>query len=144
MGICKSTNKKEVFEQQPKNKENFIEQYIPEGRIPPKTIEKEKQINQQSKLFICKINQFKNVGTGFLCKIPCSEFPDENNTFNLLPVLITNKKTINKDELLNKKKIEITFDKDKEERTLFIIPERKIYSSDKYDITIIEIFPQKG
>ena len=105
-------------------------------KIEPKPKEKENKINEQSKLSICKVfGNGKKVGTGFLCKIP---YESEN-----FPVLITNKNIINKDELLSKNKIEITFNNDREERVIDIISERKIFSSKKYDITIIQIIPEK-
>ena len=69
-----------------------------------------------------------------------NSLPDE---FKYLPVLITNNNIINKDTLLNQKKIEITLDSDKVEKTISIISERKIYSSNRYDITFIEIFPKE-
>ena len=139
MGICDNlkTNDQEKFNPnnkvvQPKNL-NILEQAIPKGIIPPLPKEKEEKITKQLEIYICKINLY---GTGFLCNIP---FPDE---FNYLPVLITNKNIINKDELLDKKKIEITFDNDRVEKIINITNERRIYSSTKNDITFIEIFPE--
>ena len=93
------------------------------------------KIMKQLNLSICKINQFKKNGTGFFCII--------SNTNNINYVLITNKSIISKNELLDKKQIEITFDNDREERIIYITSERKIYSNEKQDITIIEIFPEK-
>ena len=88
------------------------------------------------KKFICKIILNNKYGTGFICKIP---YP---NQFIFLPVLITNKSVINTDELQRFKMLDITFDNDKEEKIINITPERKIYSSQKYDITFIEIIPK--
>ena len=102
------------------------------------SLDKSEKISKQSELYICKI-KYENgkFGTGFLCKIP---FPNENY---YLPVLMTNEHVFNKDEIeKNKKKLIITFDNDKIEKTINITPERKIYISKDYDITIIEIFPE--
>ena len=112
-------------------KQNFIA-----GRAAPSSIEKEVIINEQMKKFICKIILNNKYGTGFICKIP---YP---NQFIFLPVLITNKSIINTDELQRFKMLDITFDNDKEEKIINITPERKIYSSQKYDITFIEIIPE--
>ena len=112
-------------------KQNFIT-----GRPAPSSIEKEVIINEQMKKFICKIILNNKYGTGFICKIP---YP---NQFIFLPVLITNKSIINTDELQRFKMLDITFDNDKEEKIINITPERKIYSSQKYDITFIEIIPE--
>ena len=95
-----------------------------------------KKIMKQLNLSICKINQFKKNGTGFFCRIS-----NTNNKENVY-VLITNKSIISKNELLDNRQIEITFDNDNEERIIYITSERKIYSDEKLDITFIEIFPE--
>ena len=77
---------------------DIIKQDIPDGKIKPIESEREEKIIKQLKIYICKINECQGHRTGFFCKIP---FPDE---FNYLPVLITNKNIINKEELLIKKK----------------------------------------
>ena len=94
-----------------------------------------KIINSQLELSVCKIYINENErGTGFLCKIP---FPDE---FKLLPVLITNNHVINEEYFQKNKIIKISFDDDKINKLLEIVPERKFYSNKTYDISIIEIF----
>ena len=117
-------------------KKNVIEQDAILGKVLPISSGKEEAINNQMKFSICKINENEKYGTGFFCKIP---FPNE---FTLLPVLITNKSLINEDYLLKIRKIDIIFDNDKEERTIYISSERKIYSCKNYDIIFIEIFPK--
>ena len=125
MGCC------DVQRKFPKIKnENIIE-----GKVPPVDIVKNERIKIQLKYCICKINEFQNVGIGFLCKLP---YP---NIWEYLPVLITNKNIINADKILNTK-IDITFDEDKIEREIYITQKRKIFSSKKYNITILEIFPK--
>ena len=139
MGICFSPNEKNEYQNhiiESQRKGNIIEQIILEGKIPPLLKDKEEKINKQLEMCVCKIILFTKFGTGFLCKIP---YPDE---FSYLPVLITNKSIITKNELLDKIKITITFDNDRVERIINITSERKIYTSIEYDITIIEIFPK--
>ena len=136
MGFCESLNNSYS---QPENingspKQNINEKNI-KGKVCPVDIVKNERIKIQLRNCICKINEFQNVGTGFLCKIP---YP---NGWKYLPVLITNKNIINADKILNKK-IDIIFDDDKVEKEITITQNRKIYSSKKYNITIIEIFPQ--
>ena len=95
-------------------------------------------INSQFKQSVCKIYINENeCGTGFLCKIP---FPDE---FILLPALITNNHIINEEYLNKNKKIKISFDEGKIIKFLKIIPERKFFSKETYDISIIQIIPNK-
>ena len=97
-----------------------------------------KKIDSQLEKSICKINIEEDIfGTGFLCKIP---YPDE---FKLLPVLITNNHVINKDYYFGNKTIKISFNDDKNIKLLDIVPERQFYTNEIYDITIIEIFPNK-
>ena len=115
----------------------IIEQDAIAGKVLPISSGKEEEINNQMKNSICKIYANEKYGTAFLCKIP---FPDE---FSFLPVLIANKSLINEDYLLTKRKIDIIFDNDKEERTIIISSERKIYSCKNYDIIFIEIFPKE-
>lgn len=99
----------------------------------------DKQNYRQSirKIFFKVYDSKGNKGSGFLCKIP---FPDE---FHLLPVLITNNHVLNEEELTKNIKIKISFYDDKITKIINIFPERKIYTSVKYDISIIEIFPEK-
>ena len=103
------------------------------------SIEQSEKIAKQSKIYICKVFNKKKVGTGFLCKIP---FPDE---FNYLHVLMTNYHVINQQELLNEKKLQIKFEIEANKKIVKINPERKIYSlySTRYDLTIIEIYPEE-
>ena len=94
------------------------------------------KIDTQLEQNICKVYVNQNIiGTGFLCKIP---YPDE---FKLLPVLITNNHVLNQEFYMNNKEIKISFDDDKIIQLINIIPERKFYTSEKYDVTIIEILP---
>ena len=88
------------------------------------------QLNQS----ICKIYENKtNFSIGFLCKIP---YPNESK---LLPVLITNYHI--RENFLNNKEIEISFDDDKVIKKIYINSERKYYYSKIYDVSIMEIYP---
>ena len=95
-----------------------------------------KKIIAQMERNICKINIGKNQGTGFFCKIP---FPTEEK---MLPVLMTNNHVINED-LLNQANAKIELDiKEEDEVKIINLNNRKKYTNEEYDITIIEIKPQ--
>ena len=94
-------------------------------------------INQQIEKCLCKlINNnkiYKEVGTGFLCKIP---FPD---SLNLLPVLITNNHVLDEEDILPNKEIEFALNDDKKKIKILINESRKTYTNEDFDTTIIEI-----
>ena len=91
------------------------------------------KIMEQMVKNICKIKIGKEQGTGFFCKIP---FPDRNN---MLSVFITNNHIIN-EELLYKKNEKIKIDIFEETEIKEIdLNNRKKYTNEEYDITIIEI-----
>ena len=116
----------------------YYEEKILIGQMKPVSREAYKIIDNQMEKYICKIYGInENIGTGFFCKIP---FPDE---FKLIPVLITNNHILNENEILNDRIIKISLDDDKIKKEIKIFPERKKYTSIKYDTTIIEIFPDK-
>ena len=98
--------------------------------------EQSEKVTRQLKQYICKIIIGQKLGTGFLCKIP---FPYESNC---LPVLMTNHHVINKEKLLENKKLDISFNNDQIKKIINISSERKIYSNKKYDLTIIEIYQE--
>ena len=88
---------------------------------------------------ICKI--FCNDGrieTGFFCIIPL------DNLNNNLRVLMTNNHIIGENELNSDIKIKLTLNNDKEVKEIVLDKERRKYTSDKYDITIIEIKDNDG
>ena len=89
-------------------------------------------INHQMKNSICKI-QCNGYGTGFFCYISIS------NDFQLLPVLITNYQVLKKNDIKQGKKIKLSIFNNCKFITIYIDEKRKIYISEKYDITIIEI-----
>ena len=119
-------------------KKLYYEEKILKGQMKPVSRDAYKIIDNQMDKFICKIYGInEKVGTGFFCKIP---FPDE---FKLIPVLITNNHILNENEILNDRIIKISLDDDKIKKDIKKYPERKSYTSSKYDTTIIEIFPDK-
>ena len=95
--------------------------------------ESSKKIIEQMEKNICKINIGQIQGTGFFCKIP---FPDKKN---MLPVLITNNHIINR-YILNDENLKVTIDIKEELELLELdLNDRKKYTNEEYDITIIEI-----
>ena len=97
------------------------------------TYECTKTIINQMENCICKLKIGNEQGTGFFCKIP---FP---NREKMLPVFITNNHLINQD-LLNEKnaKVSIKIKSEKNVKELSLI-NKKYYTNEKYDTTIIEI-----
>lgn len=91
---------------------------------------------QQVNECICEITNNKDkTGNGFLCQIP---FPDQ---FNLLPVLISSSHFLIPEQIRNTTLI-LDFGFPNPKKHVFINNFRKLYSSQKYDITIIEIIPE--
>ena len=90
----------------------------------------EKIINQMND-GICRIYNNNRNSTGFFVKIPYKT--------NKLPVLITNSHVINKYDILNKNIISIYINNDKSLKKIKLDNNRKIYTNEKYDSTIIEI-----
>ena len=108
-------------------KEKILENY-------PKfvTIEKTKTILDQLQNCICKIKNMNGKGTGFFCTIPSKK----------ISVLMTNYHLID-EKILKKNNIYVSLNDDKAKVNIMIDDNRKIYSSEKYDTTIIEIKPEK-
>ena len=89
---------------------------------------------KQKKKCICKIETGNGHGTGFLCKIPFG------NKKNLLPVLITNNHVINEDYIDNVRAI--FFTREIDSSIIYCLSfdiQRRFYSNEEYDFTIIEI-----
>ena len=84
---------------------------------------------------ICKIKVANKVGTGFFLKLP---FPD---SFNLLPVLITNNHILNENDLSKSKIIEFSINNEEKIFKIYIDDSRRIITNDIKDFTIIEIKP---
>ena len=93
----------------------------------------EKILNQMNKC-VCKIYN-KGEGTGFFTKIPFNNI--------LLPVLITNNHVLNQNAIKNNNIIILSLNYDKKKKTIKIDDDRKTYTNEELDITIIEIKPNK-
>ena len=93
------------------------------------------KIKEQMETCIFKIfvTNLGSIGTGFFCLIP---FQNKN-----LPVMITNNHVLNEETL--KKEQFIPIELNNLNIRIQINDNRKIYTNKKYDITIIEIIPEK-
>ena len=109
-------------------KESLLNRY-------PKVISYEctKKIIEQMEKFICKIKIGETIGTAFFCEIP---FPNKNN---MLPVLISNNHTNNRDFLFNDGSELEKHIKEKKDIIKLNLDKRMKYTNEKYDITIIEL-----
>ena len=97
----------------------------------PVTIEGTKKILHQLTNCICKIENKKGSGTGFFCSIS-----------DKIKVLITNNHIIDETIISENNKIYVTLNDDKDSRIIHL-KDKKYYTSEKYDITIIEINTKK-
>lgn len=114
-------------------KEKLIEDYP-----IPITAEGTDIILSQMRKSICKIYMDNGIkGTGFFCR---TTSPDKNN---LVKFLVTNNHIIDELHLAKNSCINITINNDTVKKQL-IIGDRKVYTSKKYDTTIIEIFEDEN
>ena len=100
--------------------------------IRPITLPMQKVITRQMEKCVCKIHIVGGNGTGFFALIPYK------NT--LLKVLITNNHILNADAIKDDKII--TFSINNNIKDIKIKKERKRYTSEKFDTTIIEIIEE--
>ena len=107
-------------------KEQLIEEYP-----LPVTIEGTNIILNQLSKCICKIENKKGNGTGFFCSIN-----------EKLKVLITNNHIIDEQIILENSKIRVTLNDDKDFK-IINLKDKKYYTDEKYDTTILEINPEK-
>ena len=109
--------------------ENLVKENCINISIQPKlNIEAEKIITQKYDICLCKIN---NNETGFFTKIPYKS--------ELLPVLITNNRTLGESQILNDITITLYLNNKKECKYIKLNNQRKRYTNEILDITIIEI-----
>ena len=88
--------------------------------------------------YICKIQKDnKEKGTGFFCAIP---FPDK---YQRLPVLITNNHILNNSDITEGKKIKFSINNEQLCFEIEMDNDRKKYTSEIYDVTIVEIKKMK-
>ena len=130
MGVCISPN-----DNRKKQKNNNVIIVTNSESI----LNQKKSVDKQLEESLCKIYVNENeIGNGFLCKIP---FPDH---LNLLPVLITDNHILVQNNTDVKITIKLTFDENKQSKLICIEEKyRKVYTSGKFDITIIEILLDK-
>ena len=95
-------------------------------------LSKQKEITRQMEKCICKISMNEKNGTGFFAKIPFSNIQ--------IKVLITNNHILNADDILVGKII--SFSVNNNLKSINIVKERKRFTSEKYDTTIIEIIEE--
>ena len=96
----------------------------------------EPRLNKESMDIISKklhkcVYQIDNNQTGFFTKIPYKS--------NLLPVLITNNHSIGEEQLTNDKTIALYFNNKKDYKYINLNNERKRYTNEILDLTIIEL-----
>ena len=96
----------------------------------PATIECTKTILNQLINCICKIENKKGNGTGFFCSIN-----------EKLKVLITNNHIINEEIIKANESIRVLLNDDKDFK-IINLKNKKYYTNEKYDTTIIEISPE--
>ena len=111
--------------------EEVIKQIYNEKYPKIVSIESTKMILEQMKKSICKIyTKDGKKGTGFFCKI---KYDNKD-----IKVMITNYHIINDKYIKENDRIETALNDDKENITIYL-KNKKIYTNELYDITIIEI-----
>ena len=109
------------------------EKYI---KISPESVTYEgtEKILKQMNKCVCKIYS-KDEGTWFFTKIPFNNI--------LLPVLITNNHVLSQNDIKNDCTIKLSLNYDKKKKRIKIEEDRKTYTNEELDITIIEIKENK-
>ena len=133
MGKCYSLNKNNKYSKGIDN-----EAIIIDNEICGISDEQKNIIKNQKEKSICAIEVIENnkkikVGTGFLCLIPYL-----NNKSHQLPVLITCNHVLDENNFKEGKEIYLLFN-DNNKKKLNIDKNRKKYTNNELDITIIEI-----
>ena len=99
-----------------------------------------KEIIELKQKCICKIisnDNDRDNGIGFFCNILIDDW-------NSMKVLMTNNNLLNKNDIIIGKKFNISINGEKEKYEIEIDEDRKVYSNEEYDITIIEIKDNDG
>ena len=127
-GIMLKSNEKKI---------DYIKECHNSKYSKPISFESNKIILEQMEKCVCRIKLPLGSGTGFFCMIP---FPDK---FKLLPVLITNNHVIGEDpnSIDIGAKIDLFVKKGNKPYTIVLDKNRKIYTNEKIDATIIELRP---
>lgn len=105
---------------------------IKKNYVKPVSVEGTKKILDQMTNCICKIKNNQIIGAGFFCRIPYI-----NNT--KINALITSYQIIDDYYLNQNNKIILLLNSHNEDKVINLDPNRKIYSSKKYNTTIIEL-----
>ena len=114
------------------------ERYLKNYPIPI-PIERTEEILYQMKNSVCKIYKGGFIGTGFFCKKKLL-----NNNKKDLYVLITNNHVLNEDKITLGSTISLSiWDNDNQIQNITISLNRKKYTNEDLDTTIIEIYPEK-
>ena len=116
--------------------------YSPEkilaGHAKPISYEAMKALGEFLENRICKIKCVDgSYGTGFFCNIPYNEWDN-------LRVLMTNNHILKLNDILPGKQIEFSLFNDKKSYKILIDESRKIFTNEKYDLTIIEMKKNDG
>ena len=101
------------------------------GSLDPMTIESHETILNQMKNNVCKISRGDKKGTGFFLKIPYKN--------NLLIVLVTNNHVLGEEDIAEGKIISISLNNGKILKYIKLDSQRKKYTNEILDVTIIEI-----
>jgi len=112
-----------------KNKEKFLE-----NSVIPINIEGMKKIERQMENYVCKISKNEKKGTGFLFQILVFK--------KKYYILATNNHILNENDIKNGETITILFQNGKE-YNINIEPIRITFTDKEFDITFIQIFPEK-
>ena len=118
--------------------------YIKEGDVPGHVkhtnLDTLLLIAKQMQESVCKIYGTKLNGTGFFCMI--QNMKEWNSSF--LYVLMTNNHVLGEEDIKSNKKINISLNNEKIKKEITIDEKRKTFTSEKYDVTIIEMKPTDG
>ena len=116
--------------------ESYKKEIDLEDHASPISMEQMEYILKQMKKSVYKIKCNIGTASGFLCLIP---FPTK---LNLLPTLITNNHVLSEKDIAINQKIQCLLKDDSEIKAIIMDENRKKYTSEKYDTTIIEIKPK--
>ena len=101
--------------------------------VKPVSVEGTKKILDQMTNCICKVKNNQIIGTGFFCRIPYMNYSKIN-------VLVTSYQIIDDFYLNQNNKFNLLLlNSHNEDKIINLDPSRKIYSSKKYNTTIIEL-----
>ena len=110
------------------------------GHVKKTNLDIQMNIIKQMKESVCKIYGSKLNGTGFFCVIQnMKEWSSPN-----LYVLMTNNHVLCEEDIKPNKIIKISYNNENKNLEIIIDNSRKTFTSEKYDVTIIEIKQNDG